>query len=113
MKRSFQDVIEKYRAMNIDVGVKLLGERPCGDIKEEKLHPLVEKEVKTIRDILCREPLYRSGSTDANYPLSKGIPAICIGSMNGNGCHTREEYLILDDLVPEMRFVLDFINTYF
>ena len=113
MKKEFSDVIGAYRAKGITVDIKLLGERPCGNTTEEKMRPLVSKAEKTIREILGKEPRYRSGSTDANYPLSKGIPAICIGGMNGPGCHTREEYLILSELEPEMRFTMDVMNTYF
>lgn len=113
MKKAFFDVVEEYRAKGIEVGVELLGERPCGNIAEEKLKPLVERAARSLRDICGREPSYRSGSTDANYPLSKGIPAICIGTLSGNGCHTREEYLILSELEPEIRFVMDVLNGYF
>lgn len=113
MKKAFFAVIEAYRAMNIGVDVKLIGERPCGDISGEKLRPLVEKAARSTREILCKEPTFRFDSTDANYPLSKGIPAISIGSICGNGCHTREEYLVLSDLLPDVRFIMDVMNTYF
>ena len=59
------------------------------------------------------EPGYKSASTDANYPLFKEIPAICIGGINGYGFHTREEYLVLSELETGIRFVLDVMNTYF
>ena len=113
MKASFDAVIEAYRTMGIKVGVELLGERPCGNIAPEKERPLEEKLEQAIRETLGVEPLYRSGSTDANYPLSKGIPAICMGSVGANGCHTREEFLVLKDLLPAMRIVLDVMATYY
>ena len=113
MKKTFDAVIEAYRTMNIRVNVELLGERPCGNIDPEKERPLQEKIEKAIRESFGTDPFYRSGSTDANYPLFKGIPAVCIGSVNGNGCHTREEYLILKDLVPGLRFVLNVMSTYY
>ena len=113
MQKAFFAVIETYRAMNIEVDVNLLGERPCGNIAKEKLRPLEEKIEKSIREIQNKEPLYRSASTDANYPLSKGIPAVCMGSVGGYGCHTREEYLVLSELKPALRLVMDVMNTYF
>ena len=113
MKEAFFGVIEAYRAKNIEVDVTLLGERPCGKIAPEKLLPLQQKIEKSVRDIMGKEPGYKSASTDANYPLFKGIPAICIGGINGYGFHTREEYLVLSELETGIRFVLDVMNTYF
>ncbi|MBO4411845.1 MAG: M20/M25/M40 family metallo-hydrolase [Lachnospiraceae bacterium] len=113
MKQSFEAVINAYRTMGIEVGVELLGERPCGNIAPEKLRPLQERLEKKIRETVGSEPLYRSGSTDANYPLSKGIPAACIGSVRGNGCHTREEFLYVEDLIPAVRYILDVLQYYF
>ena len=113
MKKSFEAVIEKYRDMGVEVNVELLGERPCGNISKEKLRPLEEKIENCIKETLNEEFSYNSSSTDANYPLSKGIPAVCIGSIENHGCHTREEYLELKDILPGLRFVLDVMNTYF
>ncbi len=113
MEKAFWAVIEAYRAMNIEVDVKLLGERPCGKIEPEKLRPLQEKIEQSVREILKKEPAFKSASTDANYPLSKGIPSLCIGGVYGHGFHTREEYLVLSDLPDAIRFVLDVMHTYF
>ena len=43
-------------------------------------------------------PMFGSGSTDCNIPLSMGIPAICFGVYLGGGQHTREEYVRIDSL---------------
>ena len=113
MQKMFEAVIEAYRTMGIQVDVELLGERPCGTITAEKEKPLTDKLEQAIRETLQMEPVYRSGSTDANYPLFKGIPAACMGSVGSHGAHTREEYLELKDLLPGIRLVLDVMNTYF
>lgn len=113
MKAAFEAVIEAYRALGVKVSVELLGERPCGTISAEKLQPLIDKVSQAIRETIQTEPLFRSGSTDANYPLFKGIPAVCMGSVGPHGCHTREEFLELKDLHPAMRLVLDVMATYF
>jgi acetylornithine deacetylase/succinyl-diaminopimelate desuccinylase-like protein len=33
------------------------------------------------------------GSTDANAPLSRGYPAVCIGLTKGGGAHSASEYI--------------------
>ena len=52
--------------------------------------------------LLCEvtgvELSFRPGSTDCNIPLSKGIPAVCLGSFFGGGGHTREEWIEIDSL---------------
>ena len=42
------------------------------------------------------------GSTDANIPLSRGIPAVCLGLTRGGAPHTPAEYLE----IPPIRFGL-------
>ena len=34
-----------------------------------------------------------SGSTDANVPLARGIPAMCIGLTMGENAHRLDEYI--------------------
>lgn len=97
----------------MDISVELLGDRPCGNVDETKEVALVEKVADCVREITGEEPRFRSESTDANYALFKGIPAVCVGSVEAHGCHTREEYLSLDDLLPGMRFVLRLLQNYF
>ena len=113
MEKMFKSVTEAYANMGIDVEVELLGERPCGvafgDEYEEFLAPVTEAG----KDILGVEFARKSGSTDCNYPLSKGIPAVCIGGCNSVGSHTREEYLDIESLVPGLKFLLGVMNAYY
>ena len=113
MKELFEHIISDYTKNGVKIDVKLLGERPCGNIKKKKLRPLEEKIEKCISEIFGGSIDYHSGSTDANYPLSLGIPAVCIGSIEDHGCHTREEYLMLEDLFPAMRYILSVMGSYF
>jgi len=43
------------------------------------------------------EAVLTSGSTDANIPLSRGIPAVVVGMTAGGGAHTLNEYI---DVAP-------------
>jgi tripeptide aminopeptidase len=40
-----------------------------------------------------RKISFISGSTDANIPLSQGIPAVCIGLAQAANTHRLDEYL--------------------
>jgi len=70
----------------------LLGERPAGELAED--HPMVltlQQVYKSLNLPLEFEVI----GTNANAPLSLGIPAIATGLVSGGGGHTREEYLEL------------------
>jgi di/tripeptidase len=38
-------------------------------------------------------PQFAPASTDANIPLSRGIPAVTLGVTRGGGAHTRGEWI--------------------
>ncbi|MDO4487531.1 MAG: M20/M25/M40 family metallo-hydrolase [Eubacteriales bacterium] len=115
MKNCFEKVIEAYRAMGIEVEVELLGERPCsGDVPEEEFKKLKAIMDKAAFDTLgIKKLIEESGSTDANYPLSKGIPSVCIGGSISKGAHRREESLNVPSLYDGVRFLMNVMSYYF
>ena len=67
-----------------------IGDRPCGDVAEA--HPLVQAAIRATRSV-DREPDLAMASTDANVPISLGIPAIAIGAGGrGGDTHTSSEW---------------------
>lgn len=114
MESRFWAVVESFRDMGIHITVTTAGDRPCsGDVDEEKMTALRGRAAEAT--LLChgRELHFTSGSTDCNVPLALGIPAICVGCYEGKGSHTREEYIIVDSLLPGMKFAFDMILGYF
>lgn len=70
--------------------VALIGDRPCGELPVD--HPLVTAAIDATR-LIGREPDLATASTDANIPLSLGIPAIAVGGGGrGGGAHTLAEW---------------------
>lgn len=70
--------------------VAMIGDRPCGATSEH--HPLVRIASAATRAI-GRVPELVTASTDANVPISHGIPAIAIGAGGrGGGVHTPAEW---------------------
>ncbi len=78
----------------VEVELETVGDRPAGAIP--RTHPLVETAADVLRQ-LGIEPRYEAASTDANIPLSQGIPAITVGITHGGGIHTQEEWI---DIAP-------------
>jgi tripeptide aminopeptidase len=74
----------------LQVALRSLGARPAGKIPDDA--PLVETIRNVDRYLGNRSRLERS-STDANIPLSQGIPAVALGGGGkGSGSHTLSEW---------------------
>ena len=70
--------------------ITTIGDRPCGEM--DAAHPLVRAAMHATSAI-GRTPQLVTASTDANVPISLGIPAITIGAGGrGGGVHTSAEW---------------------
>ena len=67
---------------------EVIGLRPAGGMAAD--HPLVMLAMNCLREQGI-SPALRIGSTDANIPLSQGLPAVCVGLTTGSGAHTLRE----------------------
>ena len=74
----------------LTVTIESIGSRPCGETPAE--HDLVQAAVEATR-LVGRQPDLALASTDANVPISQGIPAIAIGAGGrGGDAHTHGEW---------------------
>ncbi len=79
---------------DLTVVVKLVGDRPSG-VEDPNL-PFVQRAIAATAFIHA-EPGLGVGSTNANIPISKGVPAVCIGGGGrSGGAHALGEWW-LDD----------------
>lgn len=115
MEKNFKEIVGKHVAAgNAEFQVELVGNRPCGMAGERAEQKALERIAEeTHMEITGRELHYHSGSTDANFPLSYGIPAVTIGTCTSFGTHTREEYLDLASLEPGFRYFMNFLSRFF
>jgi len=95
LAKQVEDLVADANRPPVKVDAQIIGERPAGDISPE--HPLVQLAMHTLFS-LGMQPVLTIGSTDANIPLSRGLPAICIGLSTGNGAHTMDEYIDIQPL---------------
>lgn len=98
------DVCDKYNG-EVRMKSEQIGERPCGI----NFYNPYSEIIKAIRKEMSMTTDFTSGSTDANIPLSMGIPAISFGIGKGFGSHTTEEYLEIDSLETGLEHLLRFI----
>ena len=70
--------------------IDIIGDRPCGDMHDA--HPLVRAALQATA-LIGKTPELATASTDANVPISLGIPAIALGAGGrGGGIHTAAEW---------------------
>ena len=114
MDRHFQAAVEFYRAKGITVTVTRVGDRPCsGDVDPVYQQLLMDRASAASQRYYGKPVTWESGSTDCNIPLSMGIPAVCTGCYFGDKSHTREEYVVIDSLLPGIKVSFDLILHHF
>jgi acetylornithine deacetylase/succinyl-diaminopimelate desuccinylase-like protein len=80
----------RFDASPMSVTLTVLGERPAGEVAPD--HDIVVAAAEATRAI-GRTPEFAVASTDANIPISRGIPAIAIGGGGSGGeTHTTAEW---------------------
>lgn len=84
------ELLTEASGAQLTLSIQVIGDRPGGDLAEDS--PLLATLRAADRHLHIRtEPTL--GSTDANIPLSLGIPAIAIGAGGlGGGIHTLNEW---------------------
>lgn len=115
MEKTFNEKMAAAKARNYgEFSVELVGSRPCQGEIDEKIHGAMVDRVKQIcteeSGIPCKG---KSGSTDCNIPMSIGVPAVCVGSYDGGGAHTREEFLEIASIPVGLRITARVVLDYF
>jgi acetylornithine deacetylase/succinyl-diaminopimelate desuccinylase-like protein len=75
----------------VTAAMSLIGNRPAGHIPRHA--PLVTWAEAALRQVGCQQVSFIASSTDANIPLSQGIPAVCIGLTESGNAHRLDEYM--------------------
>lgn len=115
MRQFFEKTVRRFQAEGMRLEVKQVGERPCAGRMEaaaqQQMAQLLQKACDVILEVTGEESMLEAASTDANIPLSLGIPALTLGSIVGGKAHTREEWIDLDSQRQGMRLILQLILT--
>lgn len=92
----------------VTLRAEIVGDRPGGSLSQTD--PLVQLAAAAYR-ALGATVTFEAASTDANVPLSRGIPAVCIGMCQGGNAHRLDEYLDVADIPAGMRALLLLVLT--
>jgi tripeptide aminopeptidase len=100
-------ILHSAQKKGVGVEVQVIGERPAGEIAAE--HRLV----RLAGECLAEQGFtatFTSGSTDANIPLSLGLPALVLGVTTGSGAHTPREYIDTPPISKGLRQLVRFVE---
>jgi acetylornithine deacetylase/succinyl-diaminopimelate desuccinylase-like protein len=99
--------VRSARRNGVDVEMEVVGRRPAGAIPAD--HPLVQLAAECLAEVGLQATL-TGGSTDANIPLSRGLPAIVLGITTGAGAHTLQEHIDTPPVATGMRQLLTLVT---
>jgi tripeptide aminopeptidase len=89
MQDAAVDENARWRSQALTVSIEQVGARPPG--RAASTSPIVQAAASVTR-ALDLPVLFAEGSTDSNYPISLGIPAVTIDTGGrGSGAHTEDE----------------------
>ena len=109
MNRQFLSLVDTHRSAEATFDIVSIGKRPCGGSVPKEAHSaLIRRCRNAIERVYSIDVPLCAASTDANIPLSMGIPAVTFGLYRGGGAHTREEYVHIDSLTPGLRIAMGF-----
>jgi tripeptide aminopeptidase len=100
LKSSIQKALDeqnhiKRMGPDLTVDIQKIGDRPSGELTD--VLPLIQRTMASVK-YFGQEPRVTRGSTNANIPIAKGIPAVTIGrgGQSGNAHSLKEWWLDVD-----------------
>ncbi|HVN15951.1 MAG TPA: M20/M25/M40 family metallo-hydrolase [Anaerolineales bacterium] len=107
LTEQIEKLIASANRDGISVESKVTSQRPSGEITPS--HPLIHLAMDCVREQGLDINL-TSGSTDANIPLSRGIPALVLGVTLGGGAHTTHEFIDTRYVSQGMEQLVNFVS---
>jgi acetylornithine deacetylase/succinyl-diaminopimelate desuccinylase-like protein len=103
-----ENILKDADHEGVRILAEVIGARPAGEIPTD--HPLVKLAMNCVSG-QGLDPILTSGSTDANVPLSRGIPAVVLGISTGGGAHTLNEFVDVEPIGKGMESVAQFVES--
>ncbi len=107
LARQVEQIVREAERSGVTSGIEVIGNRPSGELSSG--HPLVVLAQDCLRAAGV-EPRLNIGSTDANLPLSRGLPAVTIGLTTGGKAHTVHEFINLAPLERGMEQLVRLVS---
>ena len=89
VREKVEKILNRKRK-EIAVQAEVLGVRPAGQVAP---NARIIRIASAILESLGIAPTGDASSTDANIPISRGIPAVCVGLTFGGNVHKEDEFI--------------------
>ena len=103
-------LVSEANLPEVEFSIEMIGDRLVGEISSD--HPLIRLAKHGLEDVGIK-PCLNIGSTDANIPLSRGLPAVCLGMTTGGGAHTVNEFISIEPLEQGMKQLISVVEGIF
>lgn len=110
LAQQVRQICQDVPVRDAEVHLEVIGQRPGGLLDGQ--HPLVKLAAHCLKD-QGLHPRLNIGSTDANIPLSQGLPALCVGITTGGGAHTLGEYINLPPMAQGLAQLVALVQGIF
>lgn len=97
-------ISDQGAAEGITVTMEEIGNRPAGRV--ERRSRLVRWAESALKEAGVAQAEFTMASTDANIPLSCGLPAVCIGVTRSGNTHRPDEYLEIPPITKGLKQIL-------
>jgi acetylornithine deacetylase/succinyl-diaminopimelate desuccinylase-like protein len=102
-----ENLIHSANRVDVRMNCETIGQRPAGGIPAD--HPLVKIAMECSHE-QGLDAVLTAGSTDANIPLNKGIPAVVMGVTTGGGAHSIHEFIDVEPVGKGMEGLVNFVS---
>jgi acetylornithine deacetylase/succinyl-diaminopimelate desuccinylase-like protein len=102
-----KQIVCSVQKPGVAIELEAIGQRPSGELPAE--HRLVRLAQDCLRTVGI-EPRLNIGSTDANLPLSLGLPSITVGLTTGGRAHTVHEFINVAPLEKGMEQLVRLVS---
>jgi tripeptide aminopeptidase len=110
LAQQVEEIASSFNAEGVQLETRMIGDRPPGLIARD--HPLVQLAARALQTVGLSFS-FESGSTDANIPLSQGLPCVCVGLAYGGNAHRPDEYIETRDLEKGLQSLVTLVRGAF
>lgn len=113
MADQLESIIAEFKESGMDIELETLGIRPGNRaVPPEGLEEMTKAHAEILSGLLEGPLDFNAYSTDANIPLSLGIPANTIGTIRGGGAHTYDEWIDFSFQETGMKIVISLMKQF-
>lgn len=100
------DYISHHEQQDVHFCAEQYGDAPLWSKVDRKLMRKLGEEHLAILQKMGITSRLSAATTDCRYPLSKGVPSLCLGLCEAFGPHTMNEYMLPHSLVSGLEYLL-------